>query len=744
MLFLIVYVDTIMYIRLVKAKSGNTIRRYAQLVQSYRRKDGMPAQKVVASLGQLSDREVENLRLALEASRKGRTVVLPETDGGAWKTKISANLAFLDIAVAHHLWRSWQLSSLLNRLIPGHASLVPASEIIAALTIQRCVAPASKLSAERWFPKTALPELLDIDPDQFNNSRIHRVLGQLDQVEKELQEALPKRYKQRDGSFASLFVDCTDTWFEGRGCDQAERGTTKEGLRNRYKVGILLLCTEQGYPLRWKILGGRIKDPKALTGLVEELEEVSWAKQVPIIFDRAMGTASAVSRLVDSGLMFLTATRRSEIGSYTEALPTDALADIAGSEDESEHPLLEAQAIERVVKAGMSKVNDRLFVLDLGRCERLLPSPMTTQVAEDETISPDLLEGGAVWLWCARDFQRLLDEKVHSSRSEIAAAQGISRARMTQIMNLLRLDETLQHEVLAGCFGYIPDRTLRRIANLGGKAQQRRALEEHGATARAMAGSARPPKPRKLGRRQATFRLVAYFNPQMFVDQRTTAERHLRQIEDFAADLNRRLNASKRTRTVESVHVELSNKLASYFLLSVYRVEVAKKGDHALSVRLHFNENAWARRRRFDGFVLLVAHPELSGDAEDIVQLYRNKDMVEKDFRTIKTDLKLRPVFHHTDPKVRAHITLCVLALLLERTLEVRLRRMGQPLTAPACFEEFSSGCLNMVSSGPDGNVSYVMTEVDESQRSKLRGLRMLHLADQQEVAAKLHPRPQK
>ena len=112
----------------------------------------------------------------------------------------------------------------------------------------------------------------------FNNSRIHRVLGQLDQVEKELQEALPKRYKQRDGSFASLFVDCTDTWFEGRGCEQAERGTTKEGLRNRYKVGILLLCTEQGYPLRWKILGGRIKDPKALTGLVEELEEVSWGQ----------------------------------------------------------------------------------------------------------------------------------------------------------------------------------------------------------------------------------------------------------------------------------------------------------------------------------------------------------------------------------------------------------------------------------------------------------------------------------
>src|SRR5512147_1301077 len=46
------------------------------------------------------------------------------------------------------------------------------AEVICALTIQRCVAPGSKLYAQRWFPRTALPELLGVAPAQFHNTRI--------------------------------------------------------------------------------------------------------------------------------------------------------------------------------------------------------------------------------------------------------------------------------------------------------------------------------------------------------------------------------------------------------------------------------------------------------------------------------------------------------------------------------------------------------------------------------------------
>jgi transposase len=159
-------------------------------------------------------------------------------------------------------------------------------------------------------------------------------------------------------------------------------------------------------------------------------------------------------------------------------------------------------------------------------------------------------------------------------------------------------------------------------------------------------------------------------------------------------------------------------------------------------VRLRFDEDAWKRRRRFDGFVLLVAPPQMSGSASELVQLYRAKDAVEKDFQTIKTDLKLRPVFHHTNPKVRAHVTLCMLALLLERTLDDRLRRAKQPMTAPACIEELASARLNMLRSTADTAPSYVVTEPTAQQQAILRSLRMTTLIKTDEVAGKLHPRP--
>jgi len=731
-----------MHLRFVTAQSGTNRRRYAQLVQSYRRPDGMPAQKVVANLGQLSDQEAANMRTALEASRQGKILVLPTAT--SWQPRILANLAYLDVAVALELWRHWKLSELFHGLIPEHNVRVRAAELIAVLTIQRCVAPGSKLEAQRWFPCTALPELMDIEPAQFNNSRIHRVLEDLDRVDANLQNALPGRYTQRQGAFAALFVDVSDAYFEGRGCDLATRGRTKNGMRNRYKVGILLLCNKRGYPLRWKVLPGRTKDGKALRDVVAEVEALPWAQGVPMVFDRAMGTAGAVARLVQSNLCFVTAVRRSEVGSYTKELPTNELADLDGSDEERERKQVMEQAAQRMLDDGWQKVDECLYVRDLGEITR------TMEISEHGLGDADYLDeiplgGGAKQLREARQYRQALADKVYPTQAKIAAEIGVTSARMSQVMSLLRLDEELQREVLAGYYGHIPESKLRDIARLRGKAQQKRALKAHAEEAQSMGGVAPERLPRRKQMIEARLRLVAYFNPQMFVDERTRAKKHLREIADFVADLNRRLRCSTKKRTRESIIAEVTNKLATYALVSVFDVDIRQRKNKKrtlMEVQLPLNERAWAERRRYDGFVLLVADPALSHSGVEIVQLYRAKDAVEKDFQTIKSDIKIRPVFHYTDPKVRAHVTICMLALLLERTLEHRMRRAGTPMTAPACFEALATGHLNMLVTDPDVVPTYLITEATSTQRVLLERLCMGHIIDQEQVTERLHARP--
>jgi hypothetical protein len=428
-----------MYLRIVSARTSQGVQRYAQLVRSYRRKDGRTAKEVLGTLGMLSDQQIENLRLALKASRLGEAVVLPsDVRAEDWELEELANLSYLHVAVGLSMWRYWKLSELLNRLMPRGAEIVSTADIITPLVLQRCIDPGSKLKATRWFPESALPELLHVGVEHFNNTRIHRALEDLDRVDTDLQRELAKRYQQRDGAFASLFLDVTDTYFQGRGCEMAERDRTKEGLRNVRKIGIVLLCNQHGYPLRWQVVPGKRRDPQCMEHMVGLVENLEWVRSVPFVCDRAMGHAAAVARLVASRLLFLTSTRRTQIATYTEDLPSDAFAEISpiGNDLSLEFDIERAQKTAEA--AGMEKVKDLLFVKDLGIRKRTLNIEHDPVLPTGNELDPAKYEGGAVFIALARIFRRRIESGEVKNQAALAKELNYERARVTQILNTPR------------------------------------------------------------------------------------------------------------------------------------------------------------------------------------------------------------------------------------------------------------------------------------------------------------------
>jgi Transposase DDE domain len=91
---------------------------------------------------------------------------------------------------------------------------------------------------------------------------------------------------------------------------------------------------------------------------------------------------------------------------------------------------------------------------------------------------------------------------------------------------------------------------------------------------------------------------------------------------------------------------------------------------------------AIAEEARFDGiYVLRTSLSAEQADAATTVRSYKSLALVERAFRSMKTvDLELRPVFHWTAPRVRAHVLLCMLAYYLEW----HMRR----LLAPMLFDD--------------------------------------------------------
>jgi hypothetical protein len=84
---------------------------------------------------------------------------------------------------------------------------------------------------------------------------------------------------------------------------------------------------------------------------------------------------------------------------------------------------------------------------------------------------------------------------------------------------------------------------------------------------------------------------------------------------------------------------------------------------------LRIDQAAVKAETRLDGkYLLRCSDPKLS--AEDIALGYKQLLEVERGWRDMKTTLDLRPVFHRREDRIRAHILLCWLALLLIRVAE--------------------------------------------------------------------------
>ncbi len=90
------------------------------------------------------------------------------------------------------------------------------------------------------------------------------------------------------------------------------------------------------------------------------------------------------------------------------------------------------------------------------------------------------------------------------------------------------------------------------------------------------------------------------------------------------------------------------------------------------------DEAAIAAEARLDGlYVIRTSLPQSELDGPGTVRAYKRLSSVERAFRSLKTvDLKVRPVYHRTEPRVRAHVFLCMLAYYVEWHMRQKLKPM--------------------------------------------------------------------
>jgi transposase len=148
-------------------------------------------------------------------------------------------------------------------------------------------------------------------------------------------------------------------------------------------------------------------------------------------------------------------------------------------------------------------------------------------------------------------------------------------------------------------------------------------------------------------------RYVVVYNPEEAKRDRLTRERILARLEEEIAALGD-LKGKQHTKAVCT--------LVAHRTLGRY-LRQSKGGG------LRINQTKVREEERLDGKYLLTSSDE-GLTAEEIALGYKQLLEVERAFRSLKQTLELRPMYHRKDERIRTHVTLCWLALLLIRVIE--------------------------------------------------------------------------
>ena len=159
-------------------------------------------------------------------------------------------------------------------------------------------------------------------------------------------------------------------------------------------------------------------------------------------------------------------------------------------------------------------------------------------------------------------------------------------------------------------------------------------------------------------------RLTACFNPLLAEERRRKRDELLAATQAALAKI--RAEVRRRTRTPLSAaqigqkvgRVINRHKMGKHFEVTIE--------DGAFSYRRR--EQAIAREAQLDGlYVIRTSEAQEQLSAEQAVRSYKNLARVERAFRTLKgIDLRIRPIHHRNEDRVRAHIFLCLLAYYVE------------------------------------------------------------------------------
>jgi len=215
----------------------------------------------------------------------------------------------------------------------------------------------------------------------------------------------------------------------------------------------------------------------------------------------------------------------------------------------------------------------------------------------------------------------------------------------------------------------------RRIFSLTNKEESKVRYKDYKSIVVALTGSSETKIAKRIvalvkkyyGRYEDVMRTVVCLNEERKIVTRAKREAKLSEI---AKELEELFTPNKTRAKNFDIEKKLNSIFADYKCRykKFYTIHRTEESDEAIGYSL--NEVTISHEDKLDGiFILTTNRTDL--EIKKVVDAYKNLKEVEMLFDDLKHFVDIRPVRHWLEVRVRAHVFLCILALLLKRILEI-------------------------------------------------------------------------
>src|SRR5213594_3662232 len=311
---------------------------YWSLVETVRTPDG-PRQRTLCYLGELNGnaqaRWLKTIEVFNEQGESRQLKLFPSEVEPAEnepnvarvllnKVRLERVRQFGNCFVGLELWKRLGLDRFYEALLDGEAADVAWSRVAAVLAINRLCAPGSELSIEeRWYPDTALDDLLRIEEGKINDTRLYRCLDRLLPHKKALEQHLKQRYGELFGAeFDVLLYDLTSSYVEGAAerNPMMQRGYSRDHRPDCKQVVIALIVNVEGFPFSYETFDGNRADVTTLEAILRLVERKYGKARQVWVFDRGIVSEENLAALRKRGGHYLVGTARKKLKEFEREL----------------------------------------------------------------------------------------------------------------------------------------------------------------------------------------------------------------------------------------------------------------------------------------------------------------------------------------------------------------------------------------------------------------------------------------